>query len=246
MEVTKVRDLTLIKIDENKTMIIACDSCGGIGVKRGDVLKIEPFFTGKFTARVALMEVLCTGAKVVTVVDTICNEMENTGMEIIKGIKDELRASGIKGIVLTGSTEENFKTVSTALGITVVGIVENRDLKVNNIKTNAIVVSVGLPKVGDEIKLDNDEEIVKYHTIRALLNNPQVYEIVPVGSKGILNEARQLAKCNEMKWICYEKSNIDLNKSAGPSTVVIVAISENALMDIRNIKNLNIIGRLEL
>ena len=245
MEVTKIRDLTLIKIDENKTMVIACDSCGSIGMKPGDVLKVPPVFTGKYTARVALMEVLCTGAKVVTVVDAICNEMENTGSEIIKGIKEELKAARITDIVLTGSTEENFETVSTALGITVVGISENKALKVNNVKTNSIVVSIGLPKVGAELKLDNDEEIVQYNSIEVLLNTPGVYEIVPVGSKGIHNEACQLAKFNGMKFIVEEKNRLDINKSAGPSTVVIAAMSQTALENIKYIKNLNIIGRLE-
>ena len=245
MEITKVRDLTLIKIDKKKTMVVACDSCGSIGMKPGDALKVPPFFTGKYTARGALMEVLCTGAKVITVVDAICNEMENTGMEIIEGIKEELKAAGIEDIVLTGSTEENFLTVSTGLGITVVGIVENAALKVNCVKTNAIVVSIGLPKVGAEIKLDNDQEIVQYNIIKVLLNTCEVYEIVPVGSKGIYNEACQLAKFNGMKLIVEEKNCLDINKSAGPSTVVIVALSEKALENIRYIKNLNIIGRLE-
>ena len=245
MEINKVRDLTLIRIDENKIMVIACDSCGSIGMKPGDALKVPPFFTGKYTARGALMEVLCTGAKVITVVDAICNEMENTGMEIIEGIKEELKAAGVKDIVLTGSTEENFLTVSTGLGITVVGIVENAAIKVNSVKTNAIIVSIGLPKVGSEIKLDNDEEIVQYNIIKVLLKTSEVYEIVPVGSKGIYNEACQLARFNGMKLKTGKDISVDINKSAGPSTVVIAALSENALENIRYIKNLNIIGRLE-
>jgi len=244
MEITKVRDLTLIKIDRDKTMVIACDSCGSIGMKTGDVLKVPPFYTGKYTARVALMEVLCTGAQVITVVDAICNEMDNTGLEIIKGIKEELKASGIKDIVLTGSTEENFETVSTGLGITVVGIAENKILKVNKVKAKAIVVSIGLPKMGDEIKLDSDEEIVQYNTIAILLKTPGVYEIVPVGSKGIYNEVCQLAESNRMKFEIEKNVSIDVNKSAGPSTVVIAAISEKALELIKQIKNINIIGRL--
>jgi hypothetical protein len=60
MDVLKIRDLTLIKIDSEKTMVIACDSCGSIGMKKYDVLKVPPFFTGKFTTKVALMEVLCS------------------------------------------------------------------------------------------------------------------------------------------------------------------------------------------
>ena len=244
MEVKKVRDLTLIKIDENKTMVVACDSCGSVGMKEGDSLKVNPFYTGKYTARGALLEVLCTGAEVVTVVDAICNEMKNTGEEIIRGIEEELKGAGINRVVLTGSTEENFPTVSTALGITVIGIVETEVLKVNSVRTNSIVVSIGLPKVGEEIILNNDEDIVHYSDIEILLRAKGVYEIIPVGSKGILYEARQLAKNNSIKLQIKKNVNVDINKSAGPSTVIIAAVSEETLDDIKHLSNFNIIGRL--
>jgi hypothetical protein len=244
MEVKKVRDLTLIKIDKNKTMVVACDSCGSVGMKEGDSLKVNPFYTGKYTARVALLEVLCTGAEIVTVVDAICNEMKNTGEKIIRGIEEELSAARINRVVLTGSTEENFPTVSTALGITVIGIVETDNLKVNSVKTNSIVVSIGLPKVGEEVKLNNDEDIVHYSDIEILLHTKGVYEIIPVGSKGIFNEACQLAKHNGMKLKIEENINVDINKSAGPSTVVIAAVSDKVMDNIKHLRNFNIIGSI--
>jgi hypothetical protein len=244
MEVKKVRDLTLIKIDKNKTMVVACDSCGSVGMKEGDSLKVNPFYTGKYTARVALLEVLCTGAEIVTVVDAICNEMKNTGEKIIRGIEEELSAARINRVVLTGSTEENFPTVSTALGITVIGIVETDNLKVNSVKTNSIVVSIGLPKVGGEVKLNNDEDIVHYSDIEILLHTKGVYEIIPVGSKGIFNEACQLAKHNGMKLKIEENINVDINKSAGPSTVVIAAVSDKVMDNIKHLRNFNIIGSI--
>ena len=181
MKIMKIRDLTLIDLDEKNIMVVSCDSCGGIGNKRNDVFKAPPYIVGKMTARVAILEVLCTGAKIITITDAVCNEMEPTGKEIIKGIKDELKDANIDKVVLTGSTEENFKTSATALGITAIGLVEKRKLKVNTIKEEAIIVSIGLPKVGDEIDLSGDKEIIDYKTIKELLNIDCVYEIVPVG-----------------------------------------------------------------
>jgi hypothetical protein len=244
MEVNKIRDLTLIKINKNKTMVVACDCCGSVGMKEGDYLKVNPFYTGKYTARVAILEVLCTGAEIVTVVDAICNEMNNTGEEIIRGIEEELKAAGINRVVLTGSTEENFPTVSTALGVTVIGIVNNDALKVNSVKNNTIVVSIGLPKVGDEVKLNNDEDIVHYRDIDILLHTMGVYEIIPVGSKGIFYEARELAKFNGMKLKIEEDIKLDIMKSAGPSTVIIAAVSDKAIDSIKHLSNFNIIGSL--
>lgn len=246
MEVRKIRDLTLITLDEKRTMVIACDSCGGVGMKEGDELKVPPFFVGKFAARVPLLEVMCTGAEVVTITDTVSNEMEPTGAEIISGIKEELMAAGIKDIVLTGSTEENFKTSVTALGTTVVGLVNTNELKVNNIKTDALLISIGLPKVGGQINFVKDDEIVDYPSIKNLLKADFVYEIVPVGSKGIAYEAEQLAINNKLRLKLDKNIIVDINKSGGPATCVIAAIDRSSIDKIsETISNINIIGYLE-
>jgi hypothetical protein len=228
MEVRKVRDLTLVDLDGTNTLVIACDSCGSVGLKEKDYLKIPPFYAGKYTARVALMEVMCTGARVVTLTDAVCCEMDPTGSEIIEGIKEELAAAGIDQIVLTGSTEENFPTYSTGLGITVIGVKESSKLKINNVEKSCAVVTVGVPKVGAEVNLDNDPDLASYSDIERLLGDSEVFEIVPVGSKGILYEANKLAECNGRTFKADEGAEriIDMKKSCGPSTVIIAAVEE--------------------
>lgn len=247
MKISKVRDLTLIKLTEDKNLVVACDSCGGIGSKPEDVFKIPAFIMAKFTARVALMEVLCTGAEIVTITDAVCNEMEPTGREIIRGIKEELKEARINDITLNGSTEENFPTKATGLGITVVGIVDNDEMKVNNIKKDCLVISIGIPKVGKEINIEGyDEEIANYNHIYSLLKEEEAYEIVPVGSKGILYEAEELAKNNNYKlYLKEDKINIDIRKTAGPATVIIAAISKKVYKKLNNIKNINLLGEIK-
>ncbi|ACO84296.1 AIR synthase related protein [Clostridium botulinum] len=260
MNVKKVRDLTLISLDKDKTLVVACDSSGSIGPKKNDILKIPAFYTGKFTIRVGILEVMCTGAEIVTVTNAVCCEMNPTGREIIDGIKEELKRAGIDEVVLTGSTEENFSTFSTALGITVLGIVDNSVIKVNNVnkfnedienhnKSNEneiSLISVGVPKVGEEINIYDDKEIVDYEDIKILLENPKVYEIVPVGSKGILYEGEILATNNNLKLKLEENISIDIKKSNGPATTVIAAIHKEEYENIRaKINNVNIIGKLE-
>jgi hypothetical protein len=245
MEVKRIRDLSLIALDEKRTMVIACDSCGGIGMKEGDTLKIPPFYVGRFIARVPLLEVLCTGASIVTITDAVCNEMEPTGTEIIKGIKAELSEAGIEDIVLTGSTEDNIPTSSTALGITVVGIINTKDLKVNKAKKNSIIISVGLPKVGREVNVVRDRDLIGYSDISKLLSFDGVYEVVPVGSKGIAYESQQLALSNRLKLYLEEEQGIDIKKSGGPATCVIAAVNPEALPKIKEtISNVNILGHL--
>lgn len=247
MRIDKIRDLTLIKLTEDKNLIVACDSCGGIGSKPKDVLKVPAFIVGKLTARVALMEVLCTGAEIVTITDAVCNEMEPTGREIIRGIKEELKEARIDNGILNGSTEENFPTKATGLGITTVGIVGNDKMKVNNIKKDCLVISIGIPKVGKEINIEGyDEEIANYNHIYSLLKEEEVYEIVPVGSKGILYEAEELAKSNNYKFYLKEdKVSIDIRKTAGPATVIIAAISKEIYKKLKGINNINVLGEIK-
>ncbi|GBG55641.1 hypothetical protein SPFL3102_031334 [Sporomusaceae bacterium FL31] len=244
MKISKVRDLTLVKIDEHKTLVIACDSCGGVGMKEGDALKVSPRITGKFTARVALFEVLCAGAEVVCLTNNVCNEMDDTGQQVRKGIIEELEAAGVDQIVLTGSTEENFPTISTGIGITVLGIAASPQLKVNQIHQDAALVVIGQPKVGTEILACQPGEIVDYNTIRYLLAQPEVCEIVPVGSKGIYYEAQQLAECNDVQLILKQDIKPDIKKSAGPCSTILVAVKEAGLASITALPYSAVIGKI--
>ncbi|HHY18163.1 MAG TPA: alpha-ribazole-5-phosphate synthase, partial [Firmicutes bacterium] len=55
---SKYRDLTLVSLTEDCVLVIACDSAGGIGPKELDSVKVPGYVLGRFTARVALMELL--------------------------------------------------------------------------------------------------------------------------------------------------------------------------------------------
>lgn len=245
MEVKKIRDLSLINIDEKRTMVIACDSCGGIGMKEGDTLKVPPYYVAKFTVRVAIMEVICAGAEIITITNAVCNEMENTGLEVIKGIKEELKSAGISDITLTGSTEENFKTISTGIGVTAIGMCNKSKLKVNSIKEEAFIISMGIPKLGNEINLVKDDEIIDYIHIKKLVKSDYVYEIVPVGSKGIAYEAETIAKNNGFKLEFNLELSVDIHKSGGPSTSIIAAVDPQKIMYMmKSFKNVNIVGYL--
>ncbi|VBB07649.1 Hypothetical protein LUCI_2914 [Lucifera butyrica] len=244
MRIKKIRDLTFIDLDRKRTIVIACDSCGSIGLKEHDVLKVPPFITGQYTARVAILEVLCAGAKVIGLTNTICNEMEPTGREIIRGIKAELKDAGIDSVALTGSTEENFPSFSTGLGITAIGIADKAKLKVNSVKDAALVLALGRPMLGQEIVDSPKTSMVDYPLIQELLKQEEIYELVPVGSKGILYEVYQLAWNNSLKLILNDAVDVDIHRSAGPSTVVLAAVKPDAWPMINFAGNMEVIGRL--
>ena len=82
----RCRDLSIIAIGEEKVLVIACDCAGGIGPKAGDAIKVSAEIIGRFTARVALMEVLAIGAEPISLVNTLSVEYNPTGKGIIEGM----------------------------------------------------------------------------------------------------------------------------------------------------------------
>ena len=225
------RDLTIVPVTGEKTLVIACDSCGAIGLKEGDIFKIPPRYAAKFTARVALSEVICAGAQPLTITNGVASEMNPTGKEIILGIRDELKNAGIPDIVLTGSTEENFSTSMTAFAITVVGIARAKELKFGNGVCGDKLILLGRPKVGAGVDLESRGF---YGEIRQLLPMTEVREIVPVGSKGVAYEAETLAALNKMRFKPY-KTEIDYTKSAGPATCLLILCAETSIKQVLNI-----------
>ena len=223
------RDLTIVPFEGESCIVISCDSCGAVGQKAGDVLALPPRYVGKFTARVALTEVMCSGALPVTISNGVSCEMHPTGEEILAGVNDEIKNAGLSGIVVTGSTEENFETNMTALAVTVIGSAKTRDLRFSKAVKGDNLVLLGSPLVGAEVDLDS---VGFYAEIRRLLSMPLVREIVPVGSKGVLYEADILARLNSISFELFN-SGIDYQKSAGPATCLLVlcddAVAEQVL-----------------
>ena len=242
----KHRDLSLTTLPQG-TLVTACDSCGAVGEKPGDVLRVPARFTGRFTARVALMEVLAFGAEVVTAIDAVACEMEPTGREIIRGIRDELESAGVDPAVLTGSTEENFPTSMTALGMTVVGWKERQEGRPlwEPSRPGDRVVCIGLPQVGAEVQLDHNTAMVSYADLRRFRTLPGLREIVPVGSHGICWEAEQLAAYNGLTFVPEPHPELDVHKSAGPATCAIAVLSPEAAAEALTLPRVRQAGYLQ-
>ncbi|KNF07904.1 alpha-ribazole kinase [Gottschalkia purinilytica] len=228
MKITRHRDLTLIDINNDQFLVISCDSSGGIGNKENDVVKVSPEIVGYYTTQVALMEILAFGAKPITIVDTLSVEMSNTGEKIINGIKQVLEPLNFDiSNLVTGSTEENIPVSQTGMGITIIGIVDKNKWRKPYTQAGLLSVVVGLPKVGDEVIADKNKTIMSVSKLLELKEKEYIKEILPVGSRGILYELEQMAKTNNINFELENETNIDLKKSGGPSTCVIISIEES-------------------
>ena len=240
------RDLSLIQITPEKMLVISCDSLGGIGLKEEDKVEVSNQIVGRFTLRVALMELLAVGVEPITIVNNLSVEYENTGKEIIAGIKEELGIIDLDSAdLLTGSTEENIETVQTGMGITAIGLAEVKELDLAASQDGDLLVAIGKPKVGAEV-LAAAEEIADLKAMKDLRNIDYIHDLLPVGSKGISYEASLLAQINNLK-LELKESPLDLDKSAGPATVVLAALEPDKVNKLREEINkpLTVIGKLK-
>lgn len=223
----KGRDVEVVQIDSTYSIVTACDSCGGIGFKQNDVVKVSPYITGRFTARVVLMEVLSVNAIPKTMSIAISNEPNPTGDEIISGVLEELKAANLESIPMAISTEKNIETSQTALGITVVGICDNENIRAAKSRSGDFIYCLGIPKVGNEINGLYDNEIVQLNRIKELIKLNEINDIIPIGSKGIFEEIEMLCKNVNCKFIYEPEGYVDMYKSAGPSTCLVFTCTEH-------------------
>jgi selenophosphate synthetase-related protein len=231
---TRRGDVSIMKIPTGHAIVVGSTSSGAVGPKSMDKVKVEGRVLGKFLARVALMDVTATGAFPLLLSVTLGVENEPTGHEIIEGIRKEATFLGLEpNQVLMENTEDNFETVQTGAGLTVVGFANEEELRLGKTQPGDIVVAVGKPKVGDEvIPAEARGEIADLKNVMQLSQKKYVHDIVPVGTFGIAYEARMMAYAVGRQLKIAENPKIDLEKSAGPATSVLVTLDKEKIEDL--------------
>ena len=240
------RDVRIIRLSRQRVMVVGCDSAGGIGPKWLDKVRVTGYAVGKFTARVALMEVLSVGAMPVCVASTLTVEPNPTGLGILRGISHEVRHVSLSfPVSQIQSTEKNFRVNQTGVGVTVVGLSTMSSLRIGQCRRGDTLYAVGTPHMGNEVlRAERAHKIADIKDIQSMLKLPFVRELMPVGSRGIFEEAKTMAEDSHLRLSLNSPLNIDIRKSAGPATVVLCAIpSHSARQLARNVsKPLNFIG----
>jgi hypothetical protein len=145
------------------------------------------------------------------------------------------------------NTEDNFETIQTGAGLTIVGLANEAELRLGKTMPNDLLVAIGKPKVGAEvIPAEVKGEIADLKNVLLLSQKKFVHDIVAVGAFGIAYEAKMLAYAVGRQLKLVEKPDLDLEKSAGPATVVLVTLSPEKLEDLQNLlqKPVAVIGEL--
>ena len=175
-------------------------------------------------------------------------EKEPTGNEILEGIRREARSIGLDpNQVLMEKTEDNFQTMQTGAGLTVVGFANEEELRLGKTCPGDLIVAIGRPKVGDEvIAAEAHGEIADLKNVTQLAQRKYVHDITPVGGFGIASEARMMAYGVGRQLKLKDVNTLDLNKSAGPATVVLATIDKDRLEDLVSLipKPINVVGEI--
>jgi selenophosphate synthetase-related protein len=211
------RDILLFDTGQGGVLASAVDSCGGVGSLPADSLSVDPVLVGEMTARVALLEVLSVGALPVFASIAISSGPD-TAKPLLAGVKKALG----RALPLNISTEKNMPARMTALGVTVTGLCKKEDLLTGRAQNGDILYCAGLPRVGAET-LKPDAVLFEQKHITALLADPLVHSLLPVGSAGIAAESKILAAESGLSCALYKNPPIDIDKSAGPATCAIFA-----------------------
>ena len=245
---TRRGDVSILKLPTGHAIVAGSTSSGAVGPKIMDKVKVEGCVLGKFLARVALMDVIATGAFPLLLSVTLGVEKEPTGNEILEGIRREARSIGLDpNQVIMENTEDNFETVQTGVGLTVIGFANEDELRIGKTCPGDLIVAIGKPKVGDEVILaETKGEIADLKSITQLSQRKYAHDIAAVGSFGIADEARMMAYGVGRQLKLVDVKGLDLIKSAGPATVVLVTVSREKLDDLTALisKPINVIGEI--
>lgn len=221
-------DVTLMKLPTGLILSLSYTSSGGIGPKPMDRIKVDGFTLGRFMTRVALMDTISINSWPRLIVATLSVEMSPTGIEILGGIKSEAKKIGMDpDQSISINTEENISTDQTGLGVTVVGLVHEDELRIGRTQPNDALVLIGEPKVGNEvIQAEKEGKIADLQDLIRLTQLEFVHDIIPIDTQGIVYEARMIAHMIGRRVEFYDNKRINLEKPAGPATAILTTMDE--------------------
>lgn len=190
--------------------IITIDNSGCIGSKEFDEVQVPDDITAYFTARTAILEQLCAGAVPIQLL------MANFSGDAVwasyeQGFKRAFEEMKLAMPPLTGSSESNFQALQSAVSLTIIG-----KKQFQRSPEGCKYFIVGEPLVGRDV-IANPEKIAKLHELYEGLTTGIIEAIWPTGSKGIAKEIERFIGQGYT-------SEVNLQKSAGPSCSVLVAV----------------------
>lgn len=207
-------------LDEN--LVVTTDNSGGIGEKAHDVVVVSDQLTAYYAARVTLLEQWAAHAEPIMVM--IHNfSGHDSWKKYVHGVTKLLEEVELADLPISGSTETNMELLQSAIAVTMVG---KRKKRLPSLDGEWFVY--GSPLVGEEV-IQQPDEVASLQKMKDALDKDLVNRIWPIGSKGLLHEVRQVFQDPHADI----QVALDLYKSAGPSTAVLVEIPNARITEAR-------------
>lgn len=234
--IRRIRDLGVFDVGDT-SIVVACDSSGGIGPKDADTYDAPGAVVAHFAVRVAVLELLAAGATPILVVDALSVEARPTGSDMIAAALTLIAEVGLGPEALLGSTEDNVPTRATGIGVTAVGVARRDTLRCGSSEAGDLVVCVGLPLSAPAHDVyPGQPEMVSLSELERVRSLEGVHDILPVGSHGVRYELEQLATSAGLAFEVAAGCSVDLECSGGPATSVLASCTTAAAAAVRTIR----------
>lgn len=238
--VLKYRDITIHKLNQDESLVILCDSYGGIGNLPMDQVQVSPETVGYYTALLCLKECASIGAKPLCLVNLVSASFEPTGKGILAGIEKALEEAGIHDLPINGSSEENFAALQTGGGMTLLATLPGQ-FQAPKIQAGDEIYLLGEPSVGDQV-IANQDRLLTLGLIRDFVQRDACIELVPLGSGGITTEReRYCASGLSVDWLDTADA---FDRSAGPATAALM-VYRGSVKETEDAIPIRKIGRVE-
>ena len=208
------RDLIVLPDKSGQYTVIATDCTGACGQKEHDAINVSYKTLAYYTARVAFLELLCVHARPTAY--TLSSFMKNGYDAVISGISALLKELTLDDLPFIASTETNFDMIQSALAVSVIGTL---DRPIDDTTDGLSFASIGTPMVGNEV-IEHADRIIQMDAFLSLVNDTKALRLASVGSKGIAYKLKQVFGVTAVS--CA----LDLQKSAGPATCVILGYNK--------------------
>lgn len=219
-----VRDLLFL--DGTGSLVVACDSIGGIGPRPGDAHPASATTVAHFAMRVPLLELLCAGATPIALVNTLCQDRESAG-ELIDEFRRLAAEVGIPAEAVTGTTEDNVPTTSTGVGVVVIGRRSGSPTIPRALPGDAVICA-GLPMSAPRHHIyPGHPDLIAASEVQTLMASGLVHDALPVGSRGLAFEVPELADSAGLVVEWAPDHGLDLSQSGGPSSCVLFACARD-------------------
>ncbi|MFC0522742.1 ATPase [Pontibacillus salicampi] len=218
-----MRDGQILPLDETYNLVITSDNAANIGEQQLDQIKAPYSIVALSLCRVAIMEGMALGG--VPVAALLFNFSDHKVWDVFVEAIQNMTASLGYSVPITGSTETNFPLPQSAFGLSIISKVPKHASFQRNTPNHAAFAVIGEPLVGEEV-LTKQEDMAPLRLFQQLLNNEHVYEILPVGSRGIEQELNTVLEDNHLPLDRTIMAEVNVQKSAGPSSCFIISYNK--------------------